>query len=527
MLIPLLGQSSADSKFQGIAIVTTLFLFLMLSSSSRRLGERCGANLRCEIEYRQRSYILEKLLRTPWKSISRLDQADLDTALTSEVSQAVNGYVALLSFVPNLVVTIGMFTSTLFLNPLVSGFSVAIGYIAFRISRQEAGKQAVSQRALSEAYVDLNRETSSLITNLKFLRSSGYQEDFFIATKSRFRKIADLIYLSIDAPSRAKWITDISGVFLLFLVLSVSVIQDNSVAKSLVFIAILFRLTPKMQNIQSGWILVSQQSIWMTRWTDRLASFQDYVFFAQQDDDTNARKSESTNILISNVTVSFSNRAEPALKNISISVGIQERVALVGHSGSGKSTLIDLITGVVSPDTGEVRIRGKILFGEALEEWKKEISWTPQIPALRTGTIYQNIAWLGGNVSNEASWLGLEVAELDTFIKSLPDELASDINPKTELSGGQGQRLALARAVAREPVLLILDETTSSLDEKLETQIASNLAKLDCGLIIATHRLGPLQICTRTIEFDEGVIIFDGPTHLYLQKRRTGGVWSE
>jgi ATP-binding cassette subfamily B protein len=108
-------------------------------------------------------------------------------------------------------------------------------------------------------------------------------------------------------------------------------------------------------------------------------------------------------------------------------------------------------------------------------------------------------------------------------VKSLPHGLGSEINPKTELSGGQGQRLALARAVARGSVLLILDETTSSLDENLETQIASNLAKLDCGVIIATHRLGPLQICTRTIEFDDGVITFDGPTNIYLQKRQRIG----
>lgn len=524
MLIPLLNQSDSNSEKEKLFIVLILFLFLGLSSTFRRLGDFLSAKIKCEIEFEQRSFLLSGILGAPWKSVSRLDQSDLDTTLTSEISQAVNGYVGLVAWIPNLVVTSIMFLSTFTINPALTGFSIVLGFIAFVFSRTEARKQKASQIDLSEEYLRLNREISSLIVNLKFLRSSGYQSNFHSIAIENFRRIAGLIFSSMNSPSKARWITDMSGISLLFFVLTYSVMTSNSITNSLVFIAILFRLTPKLQGLQSGWIMVSQQSIWMKRWSEQIE------FFTNSREPSLPRENnvskiscESNLIEFTDVFVNFSEREKAALSNVSLKIAIGERVALVGKSGSGKSTFIDLLTGVMQPDQGIVKVRGQQLTASNAEDWKRQIAWTPQTPALRTGTIEDNLKWLHEHVSQESMLLGLRVSELTYFVQQLPSGMHQEINPKSELSGGQAQRLALARAVARKPLLLILDEATSSLDEDLELKIIANLSQLDCGLILATHRPNPLTICTRTIEFVEGKIAFDGSTKDYLSRHASQG----
>lgn len=521
-LMPLIGQTHPKTESVQMMWVGLLGSFLLLSSATRRLGEKLSFNLRCEIELLQRSKLVDDILQTPWKRLSGLDQSDLDTALVSEISQAVNGYISFLGLLPILVIAIIMLLSTLFLNYVLTLFALIIGYISFRHSRHEGSKQKISQAILAGNYVDLNRETSSLITNLKFLRASGYQRDWSNETKGRFGRISLLVAESLNGPSRAKWITEVSGIILLIGIMAFSVIQDHSISKSLVFIAILFRLTPRVQSAQSSWLAVVQQAEWMKRWIIRVNFFQ----HQKESERKSVTASVTTDLDVQpnsiefhNVSISFVQRGKPAISNISFRMGMCERVALVGPSGSGKSTVIDVITGVLIPDSGSITIRGENLDYSDIETWQKKIAWTPQVAPLKTGSILQNLKWLNGDSSEAQMNSALKIAELTDFIETLPNGVETELNPKSEMSGGQGQRLALARALVREPSLLILDETTSALDESIESLIIANLDQLECGILISTHRMGPLAICNRVIALEEGRIVFDGTTSEYFMEK--------
>ncbi len=520
-LMPLLGQVDFETTSNQYFWVSLLGVFLIAASTTRRLGESLGFKLKCQIELNQRSLLIDKVLQAPWKSISGLDQADLNTALVSEVTQAVTGYIYFLTLFPTLVIVLIMLFSTLLLNFSLFLFALAIGSVAFRLSRYETSKQKIHQIELANSWGEFYQETSSLITNLKFLRASGYQEEWLNKSKQRLERISILSRESLNSPSRAKWITEFGAILLLLSVMAFSVLQEGSISKSLVFIAILFRLTPRFQNAQSTWISVVQLAEWTRRWIKSISYFQ----FDDSEIYNNLKTHHSQRINLGsvgslellNVSVHFNERSMPAIENISLKIGLSERVALVGASGSGKSTLIDVITGVLPPDVGTITVRGERLDKLNLESWQREISWTPQVPPLKTGSILQNLQWLAGNSTESQIEFALHIAQLKSFIDSLPEGVSTDLNPKSELSGGQGQRLALARALVRDPSVLILDETTSALDENTENLILSNLSQLKCGLILATHRLGPLEICERVIALENGRIIFDGPTQEYLR----------
>lgn len=521
-LMPLLGRVDPKSGSFQILWVGLLGCFLIMASSTRRLGEKLGIKLRSEIELDQRSLLADKMIQMPWKSISGLDQADLDTALMSEVSQAVNGYLTFLGLIPTFLVVFIMLFSTLFLNYALFMFALIIGFVAFRLSRIESSKQKVYQADLANSYVELNRETSSLVTNLKFLRASGYQRDWLNETKDRFSRTSFLVRESLNSPSRAKWITELSAILLLLTVMAFSILQEDSISKSLVFIAILFRLTPRFQSAQSSWISVVQQAEWMRRWIERSIFFQFEVSGLIKNSNVHPSQLnnfDSENLLeLRKVSVHFNKRQISAISDISFKIGLSERVALVGPSGSGKSTLIDVLTGVIPPDDGIILVRGKCLDIDNVETWQREIAWTPQTVPLKTGSILQNLKWLGGGSTDSQIKFALDNAQLKNFVDTLPNGINTELNPKSEISGGQGQRLALARALVRSPSLLILDETTSALDENTETLILSSLSQLKCGIIIATHRLGPLEICERVIALENSRIVFDGPTADYLQQ---------
>lgn len=225
--------------------------------------------------------------------------------------------------------------------------------------------------------------------------------------------------------------------------------------------------------------------------------------------------------------VSFQYGEKEVLRDISLEIPVGSRVALVGPSGSGKTTLADLIAGFYQPTRGEIWIDDQPLRRIDPGAYRRLLGIVPQDGMLFHATLMENITYGSEGEPNEARvWTALEMAQARAFVEELPEKLYTLVGERGQrFSGGQRQRLALARALYRQPQLLILDEATSALDSESEMRIHEALASLPrtYTLVLIAHRLSTVRHADWIYVLQEGMLIEEG-THEDLLRK--GGLYA-
>jgi ABC-type multidrug transport system fused ATPase/permease subunit len=219
-------------------------------------------------------------------------------------------------------------------------------------------------------------------------------------------------------------------------------------------------------------------------------------------------------IELSEVTVTYPGSEQEAVNNVNLTIHEGQIVAIVGPSGAGKTTLIDLLMGVLTPDKGEVRISGKSPL-EAISAWPGSIGYVPQDVMISNGSIRENVAlgFPSEVATDELVWEALRIAQLDEFVRNLPDALDSEVGDRgTKISGGQRQRLGIARAMFTKPLLLVLDEATSSLDGETEANISGAIQRMkgNVTVMMIAHRLSTVRDADLVLYMDHGKLIGQG-----------------
>lgn len=222
----------------------------------------------------------------------------------------------------------------------------------------------------------------------------------------------------------------------------------------------------------------------------------------------------NASVEVEDLCLTFADADEPVIDGVSFSADAGTSVALVGSTGAGKSTLADLILGVLTPDSGAIRIGG-VDPREAIERWPGAVAYVPQNVALVAGTVRQNVA-LGmpeASIKNNLVWEALRRAHLADFLTENREGLDTWIGERGfKLSGGQRQRLGIARALYTRPKLLVLDEATSALDAETELAIIETLADLEGEVttITVAHRLATVRNADQVLYLDHGRILARG-----------------
>lgn len=207
------------------------------------------------------------------------------------------------------------------------------------------------------------------------------------------------------------------------------------------------------------------------------------------------------------------NKDVPILHDINVKVKPGEIIALVGRSGAGKSTFVNLIPRFYDTISGSITIDGIDVKKCKVYSLRKQIAIVPQETILFLGTIKENISYGSFDASNDAIINAAKAANIHDFIMTLPDKYETLVGERGSLlSGGEKQRVSIARAILRDPKILILDEATSSLDTESERLVQDALEKLIKGrtTFIIAHRLSTVQIADRILVFDKGGIIEEG-----------------
>ena len=275
-------------------------------------------------------------------------------------------------------------------------------------------------------------------------------------------------------------------------------------------------------RVMQKWVTMAQEVLVKLRDTPELLDASIYTPTELEQKDENRESRIGVAVELDQVSFQHLGASRRTIDSVSLTAAAGNFIAIVGPSGAGKTTLVDLILGLYSPNAGTVTLDG--VEPEELRETRPGLlSYVPQKPGLVAGSIAHNVA-LGLRPTDwdeDAIWAALEGAQLADHVRGLDDTIHSTLGSHSDaLSGGQIQRLGLARALYTKPHLIVLDEATSALDAATEASIAAAIRNLghETTVIVIAHRLSTIQHADQVLVMDEGRILDQG-TFKEVRKR--------
>ena len=461
------------------------------------------------------SNLLSRILSSPLVKIESFPRQQLIYAVTSGVETITLGvltscilFVSDISLLAILVaglfaVDVVMATSSLALFSFIAFFLYKVLHgKALRLGQERANIAIASESKVFES-IDVYRES--------FLNSRLM---YFVNEFARLRgKLAVVDAERSFQPYIGKYVIEAS---LIVGTLLISAIQfsfhtaSHASAVLSVFIIASARISPAVLRLQQNAVAI-KASIGASEPTIALSESlltSDEISSLTHTIDTK-HQGFTGNLSIEDVSYTYPGSNIPAVKNISLSANDGDFIAFVGASGAGKTTLVDILLGFITPTSGSVELSG-VLIKNCVKNFPGAIAYVPQEVRLFSGSVYSNVTLgFGNSVSEELVWEALRIAQLDDWVAGLPNGLQTQVGERgTQLSGGQIQRMGIARAMLTKPKMLILDEATSSLDGTTEWKITNAIQELrkSTTVVMIAHRLSTLRECNKVYYLENGSI---------------------
>lgn len=363
--------------------------------------------------------------------------------------------------------------------------------------------------------IDANSAVSDLIVVFRELSVLGIRHKFIRRIHQSRISAANSSATQMYLNGMPRYIVEaalIVGVAAFILVQALTGDIVSSAATVGVFLSGGFRLTAAMLPLQASLLNIkgsipAANSVYGILGKDKSNSQEQSEAPWSSTDRVHNRVSGSLKVRFREVSFQYSGSDKYAVKEVSFEIGAGQQVAIIGPSGAGKSTIADLICGLLAPSDGTVVIESTV--GDSDISTFGSVSYVPQKPGLVAGTIAQNVA-LGledSEINENQVRKALESAHLTDVVQALPKGIHTDLGKYQDgLSGGQIQRLGLARALYSNPGLLVMDEATSALDAESESEIAKALDQMrgQVTVILIAHRLNTVQHADKVLLLEEG-----------------------
>ena len=409
----------------------------------------------------------------------------------------------------------GLFAVDFVIAIVTLGLFTLIGYLLYSILQVRAGELGVLARQTNirtnEKIVEvISSYRESVVSNRReyYSREIGKLRSLFAETS------AEITFL----PFISKYVVEAAIVLGALLIGGIQlVLQDTSHAVSTlaIFIAAGSRIAPAVLRVQQGSVAIRKGSRTAEPTFELIYSLNHLPPVKQINDKLDTvHEGFKSEIEIRNVSLTYPLKNARALSDLNLVIPAGTFAAIVGPSGAGKTTAVDVLLGVLSPDSGSVLISGMQPL-EAVAKWPGAIAYVPQDVIITAGTIRENVA-LGYPkeiASDEQVVSALKIAHLHKFVNELPDGIDTQVGERgAKLSGGQRQRLGIARAMFSQPHLLVLDEATSSLDGSTEVDISDSIYSLrgSITVVMIAHRLSTVRNADIVVYFSEGKILAIG-----------------
>ncbi len=414
-----------------------------------------------------------------------------------------------------IILVIGLFI----VDPITSVGTVlifgAIALILYKLMHERAGRIGMKNAEL------VIKGNEKIIEVFSSYRESVVRNrrDFYAREIAKTRyELSDLSAEINFMPYISKYVietTVIVGAVLIGAVQFVMKDASQAVATLAIFVAAGTRIAPAVLRIQQGSMMI-KSSLGIAKPTLDLVAFLGEAPIKVNLDDRvrTEHKGFEPVLAILNVSVTYPEKTEKALSNISVHAEPGTVIAVVGPSGAGKTTFVDVLLGVLEPDTGYVQISGVSPL-EAISKWPGAIAYVPQDVLVANGSIRENVA-LGYPIKSATDELvndAIRIASLTDFVMTLPEGLDTNLGERgAKISGGQRQRIGIARALFTKPKLLVLDEATSALDGGTEESISTDIQKLkgSTTVVLIAHRLSTVRDADLVLYMEKGAVVARG-----------------
>jgi ATP-binding cassette subfamily C protein len=513
-LVPLLNRLglNGDAIPPGRFELALVFYVMLVAGAALAVAKRQLAAARLNLEFvdHMRRRLHAAVLAMGWRAYSRLRASDLSHGLTHDVDLTHYGVEFLLNL-GGVAVQAGVALAVVIaLSPPLAGLAVLAGLLVLplggRLNRQiyQLGQQA------GLAWQGLMADLATDLVGFRLVKTFGLAATRRAAFDSALLDVRTQELALRRAVARNSLVTRIlaavaAGVVLLLAVRGFGLAP----ARILAVMVALARLLQVGGRLVDGWRNVVHALPAHARALRLLARCRQAAEIEPPSEPGQPpRQTEAIeSIQLKGVSVSYASDRAPALSNLSITIAGGGLTVVMGPSGAGKSTLGDVLLGLIGPDAGEMLVNGRTISRENRGAWRRRTSLLPQDPTLFGGTIRSNLVLADARASDAQLWQALTEAGADGFVRALRLGLDSGIGDRgVALSGGECQRLALARALLRRPDLLVLDEPTSALDATNEAHILASLRGLrgKATIVLITHRTQALDHADQVIRLDHG-----------------------
>jgi ATP-binding cassette, subfamily C, bacterial len=460
-----------------------------------------------------RARLASRLAAAPWPAVSRLQHARVTHLMSGDIQRVGAATHYMVEFSATVVVIGAQIIIALLLAPLLTiaalfliGIGASVGFVMLRRAHDFGTK-------LSRMGTVLMHETSQFLGGLKLAAGQNRQANFVAEFQASLAAITreQLAYIRRDNRNRLTGtiLAGLVGALIAFVGLVWFEIQP---AVILTILLIFARISgPAMQMSDTLQHFAGS----VPAHAELLALERD---LAAQDVATASPAIVITAGPIVFRDVSFhydrSSRAGAGIEHLNLSIAPGTFLGVSGPTGAGKTTFADLLIGLLDPDSGEIAVGGTPIRGAAATAWRDRVSYVVQDPYLFRDTIRRNLLWANPHASAAEILDALATAGVDAFVAGLPAGLDTVLGERgTLISGGERQRLCLARAVLRRPLLFVLDEATSAIDVAAERNIIKAMLAIEPRptIVMIAHRDQSLADCDRLLRLQGGRAVADAP----------------
>lgn len=414
-----------------------------------------------------------------------------------------------------IVMAVGLFIVQPITATLTCMLFFSVGYFLHRYMKVRASSLG---KSVSEVNIRSNEKIVEVLASYRELivrdRRDFYAREIGALRLGLSKSIAELSFL----PYVSKYVVESVMLVGTLIICGVQLLADDSsqsFATLAIFLAAGTRIAPAVLRIQQGIVSIGSAIGQASPTMDLIRQLGSEELNQNFDDSLHqVHHGFIPDIDLQDVSFKYPQKDTYAIQRFSLMVKPGSSVALVGSSGAGKSTIVDILLGILKPDSGTVTISGLPPL-QAIRRWSGAIAYVPQDVLLSAGTIRENVV-LGypkESCSEKKIMEVLDVAGLLEFVKGLPKGLDTQVGERgARLSGGQRQRLGIARALITHPKLLVLDEATSSLDAETEDAISRSLSNLhgNTTVVMIAHRLSLVRNSDNIVYMSEGKMLAQG-----------------
>ena len=524
-LFQISNSYGVENQKQFIFILGILvFILLIFSQSFKVFTSFLQIQFVQMREYSIGKRLLEKYLNQPYSWFLNSNSADLGKNILSEVQQVIGaGLRPLLDLIAKsaIVITLVILLMVIELKiSLIISLSLIVVYLLTFYSMRKYMSQIAEKRLLNNGlrFKVLN-EAFGGIKEVKISRLEKIYINLFSNYAKILAKTQTHAQIIGQTPRFVLEAIAFGGILLLMLYI---ISEKGSMNEALPILSLYvfagYRLIPAFQQIYSSFTSLSFIGPSVNNLYKNLNFLKSI--------DVNKDKEPipfNKKITLEKIHFSYPKTSKEAVKNISLSIPVQSLVGFVGTTGSGKTTTIDIITGLLEPQSGMLKVDDQTITSGNVSAWQRNIGYVPQHIFLNDDTIEANIAFgvspkdVDQNLVENAA----KIANLHSFIiEELPDQYKTIVGERgVRLSGGQRQRIGIARALYHDPKILILDEATNALDNQTEEEVMKAIDNIrkKITIILIAHRMNTLKNCDKVFLLDKGELKAEGSFNEILE----------